>query len=120
MGGFDVHLSIVTVLYIAKLDLEGMRIVCIASSRACACGAEVVRMCNCKIHVFLPRPRLRGKKIIHSTSTTWLARFQLPDIDPTAGKVRANGRRAFEELAVAIAIVRRMEEKEEKSDWSAG
>ena len=117
MGVFDVHLSIVTV-YIAKLDLEGMRIVCIASSRAC--GAEVVRMCNCKIHVFLPRPRLRGRKIIHSTSTTWLARFQLPDIDPTAGKVRANGRRAFEELAVAIAIVRRMEEKEEKSDWSAG
>ena len=39
MGVFDVHLSIVTV-YIAKLDLEGMRIVCIASSRAC--GAEVV------------------------------------------------------------------------------
>ena len=34
------HLSIVTVLYIAKLDLEAMRIVCIASSRAC--GAEVV------------------------------------------------------------------------------
>ena len=55
----------------------------------------------CKIHVFLPRLRRRGeggregeREKGHPFNN--MARsISLPDIDPTAGKVRPNGRRAF-------------------------
>ena len=90
-----------------RLDLEGMRI-CIASRRAAKGrveGREGVVQNTCH------SPQVETEIGQHGS----LDLITLPYVDPTTGKVRTNCRRAFEwrAIAVAIAIVGRIEEKEE-------
>ena len=60
-----------------------------------------------KMHAFIPRPKwINGGKKEGEKSSTMVGLFQLPDVDPAAGKVGTNGRRAFERrIAITIAIV---------------